>query len=99
MKVQIEQKELKRLLRAEAMLNALEAGGVDNWEGYDFSLEEYRNTIQREEDIEELLQEVCNILADAAYEPSERGAGIAFRDESYNLALSTLNSRIESLKP
>lgn len=27
------------LLRAERLLHALQAGGVDNWDGYDFALE------------------------------------------------------------
>jgi len=40
--VKIEPKRLKELERAEAKLNALEAGGVDNWDNYDDSLEEYR---------------------------------------------------------
>ena len=40
--MKIEPKRLKELERAEAKLNALEAGGVDNWDNYDVSLEEYR---------------------------------------------------------
>lgn len=33
--------ELKDLLKASFKLDALEGGGVDNWEGYDESLSHY----------------------------------------------------------
>lgn len=36
--VQVEEKRLAELLREEWKLNALEAGGVDDWNGYDYSL-------------------------------------------------------------
>lgn len=36
--VQVEEKRLAELLREEWKLNALDAGGVDNWDGYDYSL-------------------------------------------------------------
>lgn len=36
--IQVEEKRLAELLREEWKLNALEAGGVDNWEWYEESL-------------------------------------------------------------
>lgn len=36
--IPVEEKRLVELLREELNLKALEAGGVDNWEGYDDSL-------------------------------------------------------------
>lgn len=36
--VQVEESRLAELLREEWKLLALEAGGVDNWDGYDYSL-------------------------------------------------------------
>ncbi len=38
-KIEIEQKEYDQLIDDQKVLNALRAGGVDNWEGYDDSLE------------------------------------------------------------
>jgi len=35
----ISSEEYTELLEAIKMLNALEAAGVDNWEGYDYALE------------------------------------------------------------
>lgn len=46
---QIDIKELANLLRDSYKLNCLEAGGVDNWDGYDYSL-------NNEEDISYLKQ-------------------------------------------
>ena len=69
-------KEIERRL---AKLEALEAGGVDNWEWYGESLKEYRATIELEERADDLTSDICGILASSAYEPSERGAGVAFR--------------------
>lgn len=36
--IQVEENRLAELLREEWKLNALEAGGVDNWDWYDYSL-------------------------------------------------------------
>lgn len=38
---EIFQKEYKRILERSKILDCLEAAGVDNWEGYDFAMEEY----------------------------------------------------------
>lgn len=49
----VPEKRLRELLKAEARLAALEAGGVDNWEWYSDSLNDYlknfceRNNITR----------------------------------------------------
>lgn len=37
----IDADRLGELLLAERKLNALEAGGVNNWEGYDYAMELY----------------------------------------------------------
>lgn len=54
----IKDTRLRELLEAEAKLYALEAGGVDNWEWYDVSLE--KDYTEIEEDLtayEELISE------------------------------------------
>ena len=40
-KMEIDRKQLRELEMAKEKLEALEAGGVDNWEFYDVSLEQY----------------------------------------------------------
>ena len=39
--VTISKKEYERLLKDSAKLQALENGGVDNWQGYSYAMEEY----------------------------------------------------------
>jgi len=77
----LSEKRMKELLRSEAKLNALEAGGVDNWEWYGESLKEYHAENELEERLEALLDDLECVFGESAYEPSERGAGIAFTDD------------------
>ena len=72
------EERLKELQRNEAKLLALEAGGVDNWDGYDDSLEEWRADNEHDESIDSLINDLESAFGECAYEPSERGAGIAF---------------------
>lgn len=39
--ITISKKEYERLLKDSARLQALENGGVDNWQGYDYAMELY----------------------------------------------------------
>lgn len=87
----IPSKRLKALERTEAKLNALEAGGVDNWEGYDISLEGYCAENELEENRNNLLDELEVVFGECAYEPSERGAGIAFTEAARDSALRILD--------
>jgi hypothetical protein len=82
--ISITKQRLKELERAEAKMAALEAGGVDNWEWYGESLSEYRKENEREELTDDLIEELSSAFGECAYEPSERGAGIAFNDEVHD---------------
>ena len=75
-------KRMKELLRAEAKLNALEAGGVDNWEWYGESLKDWFAENELDERLEALIDELEIAFGECAYEPSERGAGVAFNDDA-----------------
>ena len=90
MKQNIDSKRLIELERAEAKLRALENGGVDNWENYDDALKEYRETIEHDERLEELLSDLLAELGAGAYEPSERGAGFSFSDSAQESAMKVL---------
>lgn len=87
----ITDKRLKELERKEAKLNALDAGGVDNWEFYGESLKEYWAINELEEKREALLVELEQVFGESAYEPSERGAGIAFTDDLEQAAMKILD--------
>ena len=86
----ISEKRLRALERAESKLNALEAGGVDNWDNYDDSLEEYRAENELEERREELIGDLEEVFGTGAYEPSERGGGIAFTVDAEKDAMEVL---------
>ena len=84
-------KEIERRL---AKLDALERGGVDNWTFYDEAMKPYRNSIELEEEVYGIVEDICAILSSGSYEPSERGAGVAFNEnrikEVEEIILSTI---------
>jgi len=77
-KVTITKERLKKLEDIEYKMQCLEQGGVDNWEFYGDSLEEYFKEKEQEEKVDSLLIDIQETLSCGAYEPSERGAGFAF---------------------
>lgn len=75
--VKISAKRLQQLERSQRILDALEAGGVDNWEWYSESLKDFR----KEEELENIIQdyvneilEVCSDEGDVEY-PAGRECG------------------------
>jgi len=85
---------IRELERAEAKLQALEAGGVDNWDGYDFSLEDFYKYEEAEKKIAEAVNEIQETLAMEIYEPSERGAGWAVTEAGCDSIESILRELI-----
>ena len=79
--LKISARRLKELERMGAKLNALESGGVDNWDYYDDALKDYHLENKKDELIEKLIYELADGFGQCAYEPSERGAGIAFSED------------------
>jgi hypothetical protein len=87
LRMSINEQRIKELERSEAKLHALEAGGVDIWDFYDESLTDWRAENEHEEKICSLVSDLKEAFGECAYEPSERGAGIAFAG---NVASSVL---------
>lgn len=74
--VKINESRLKELERAFSKLQALENGGVDNWEWYGESLKDWRKENELEELFENTYEELLEILAEAhVEEPAGRGCG------------------------
>lgn len=63
----IDAKRLNELLEAEAKLNALEGGGVDNWDWYDASLEDHYVAPQPVEDIVLMSKPEYDEMSDQAW--------------------------------
>ena len=60
----IDEKELKRLRDIEAQWEALEAGGVDNWEFYDDAMASYWEMKKVEEAYEDLAQDILDVAGE-----------------------------------
>lgn len=100
--VKISAKRLQQLERSQRILDALEAGGVDNWEWYSESLKDFR----KEEELENIIQdyvneilEVCSEEGDVEY-PAGRGCGHSIllgdaKDGVYSLLQKFMQEVIE----
>lgn len=74
--VKISENRLKELERAYSKLQALENGGVDNWDFYSDSLKEWNKENALDELFEDTYEELLEILATAQVEqPAGRGCG------------------------
>lgn len=96
--IKIDAKKLKELERAQAKLNALERGGVDNWEFYDEALTEYSDTIELEEMVESLIEDIEPVFLQGVYEPSERGAGFCATEEAREETVQIILNFIKKIK-
>ncbi len=75
-KVTLTENEHRKMQRRLAMLDALEAGGVDNWDGIDFALEDWRKDGEVDDLIDVAIDDLNDILVDADVEqPAGPGAG------------------------
>ena len=81
MKTEINQKRLEELEDIERKMLALESGGVDNWEGYDISLESYFKQKEERERISCVIDEVIEALCEGVEEPAGSGCGFGVRAE------------------
>ncbi|MHC4296471.1 MAG: hypothetical protein ACYS7Y_04150 [Planctomycetota bacterium] len=93
----ISPQRITELLDAEAKLQALEAGGVDNWEGYSEALREYHKEQAKNEAVEQLVTDVIDVLCEGVHEPAGRGCGFGITDEAAAEADRLLRDRIEDI--
>ena len=96
--MKLDDKRIKELLRKEAKLNALEAGGVENWDWYGESLKEYSATIELEEDCENLVAEIFAEISGDIEEPAGRGCGYGIKEagieKSTKMLVNFVNERL-----
>jgi len=94
---------LAELEDTETKMQALEAGGVVNWEGHSESLKGYfkakeQYEIIRDEIIQDAICTILEVLGSAAYEPSEPGAGVTFHPEAEVEVDAAIRVMIKELK-
>ena len=95
-KIELTQKEYDKMLRDLSKLQALENGGVDNWEFYDESLKQWRKENEFDEMLNDFIEDLNEILIEAKIDyPSGLGCGhsITFDEESVK---ERLRSRIRA---
>lgn len=81
-----------------AKLDALENGGVDNWEFYSEALSDYFSIYERVEKIERFVDEILEICSKNCEEPAGRGAGYGIRVEAQHEVLRLALDKIKELK-
>ena len=79
------QKQIDELLESEAILNALMIAGVDNWDGYDDALAEYRAEKSRKEEVEKVIDDALADLATCVEEPAGSGCGYGFTSDAQDI--------------
>ena len=87
---QIKPERLKQLEDIEFKMQCLESGGVDNWSFYGESLKAYHKVKERELSYGNLLQDILTALCEGIHEPSERGAGYGFTEDSQDEAMKIM---------
>jgi len=89
----------KDIQRKLAKLAALESGGVDNWDGYDIALEDWRKENEHEANCEDFLDAIMEeIAANCRVEqPAGVGCGYAVLDEKGAL-LELIMNTVEKFK-
>ncbi len=98
MRTEKEEREIERRL---AKLNALEAGGVDNWDWYDESLKGWRKENELDELIDSLVDEINEVLVDAEVEqPAGPDSGYSVRlpDGEARQFIAMVINRYNSIK-
>ena len=73
--VKITAERLAALEKSERWLNALRNSGVDNWDGYEFAVEDIRAEEEVEDFIEELTDELIAAVGENVDEPAGTGCG------------------------
>lgn len=95
--IKIEQKILEELLDKEAKLNALENGGVDNWEFYNEAIRDYENYKIKQEKEVELINNLLSDLSQMVSMPSEPQAGYGFEDIDASQVVKDFIKKIRDL--
>lgn len=92
--MKIDRKRLKELELAEMKLNALEVGGVDNWEFYGDALDEFNKSLEKIERVEKIVNELCEIICENIEQPAGSGCGYGVTKEGIEIMSDLLEREI-----
>jgi len=85
---------VEELLDMEAKLEALESGGVANWDGYFIALIEYNKAAAAKKRIEIIFDAMLAIIVDGIEEPEGVGAGCGISPDARIEALNLLQNSV-----
>jgi hypothetical protein len=94
----VKDEELAELREAQEKLNALEAGGVDNWDGYDFAMEPIRKREENKKFLESIVGEIFEVAGEHIEEPAGHGCGYGIGQAAYDTAIAVLEKNLAKLK-
>lgn len=85
----------EKIARRLAKLDALEHGGVDNWEWYDEALKDWYAENENIEKAEAIVDMIFDEIIMFIEEPAGRGAGYGIKDEGYKIARDIILTNME----
>ncbi len=94
----ISDKRLRELYNAESKLNALEAGGVDNWDFYDDSLKEWHEENKIEDAKIVLINDIQEVIAESMVTCEDSRNGVYIVETSEDQLMVCINGFLESIK-
>lgn len=95
--MEITKERLQQLEDSESRLQALDSGGVDNWEGYDISLESYHKDNERRDEIDGLYNEIEEAIGEGLEEPAGHGSGYGVTEKASDAARRILKDGIAKI--
>ena len=96
--MEISKERLVELEDIERVMSCLDAGGVDNWEGYDDALEGYREEKENMEEIEAKFYDLLEVLCTGIDEPAGSGCGYGFTEDAQEQGLTLFTNVINEFK-
>ena len=88
----------KEIQRKLDKLEALEAGGVNNWEFYNYALKEWNDANHKDKCIDQAIENINDLLTYAEVEePAGHGAGYSINLDE-DVLVKILNSLIKNVQ-
>jgi len=95
--MKIDPKRLKELERSEAKLNALEAGGVDNWEWYGDALAPLQKQEEIDDEISHSVEDILATVCEKVDEPAGHGCGYGVSDDCHDEIVVLITQLIKKI--
>lgn len=85
-KIELTREKYRELVKDSRFLAALEAAGVDNWDGHGIAREQMTKEEEFDDRLESVFSDIIDILSEGIDEPAGTGAGYSLGSEQCELA-------------